>query len=130
MMAKPHRPRRRRPRPMPILTDQTTEWARKAASGKIVVGEFVKMAAERHLRDMKTGKDRGLHWDVAAAERAINFFPSVLSITEGARSGSRSICCRGMSSSSDPSTGGRTATGFGGFASSGWKQEKVRPSLR
>lgn len=72
---------------MPTLIDQTTEWAKKAASGKIVVGEFVKMAAERHLRDLKTGKDRGLHWDVEAAERAINFFPSVLSITEGAKVG-------------------------------------------
>lgn len=67
--------------------DQTTEWAKKAVSGKIIVGEFVRLAAERHLRDIKTGKARGLKWDAASAERAIEFFPSVLSITEGAKVG-------------------------------------------
>lgn len=72
---------------MATLIDQTTDWARRAASGRIIVGSFVKMAAERHLRDLQTAKDRGLVWDVEAAERAINFFPSVLSITEGAKVG-------------------------------------------
>lgn len=72
---------------MTTLIDRTTEWARNAASGKIVVGELVRLAAERHLRDLKEGKKRGLTWDVNAAERAIEFFPSVLSITEGAKVG-------------------------------------------
>ncbi|MCJ8138596.1 terminase large subunit [Falsirhodobacter halotolerans] len=69
------------------MTDRTTEWARKVVAGKIIVGELVRLAAERHLRDLKDGKKRGLSWDVAAAERAIDFFPSVLSITEGAKVG-------------------------------------------
>ncbi|QQM31724.1 terminase [Martelella lutilitoris] len=69
------------------MIDQTTEWARKAASGEIIVGDLVRLAAQRHLDDLRDGAKRGLTWDLAAAERAINFFPSVLSITEGAKEG-------------------------------------------
>jgi phage terminase large subunit-like protein len=72
---------------MTISNDRTTEWARKAISGEIIVGELVRLAAQRHLTDLKTGKTRGLKWDAASAERAIDFFPSVLSITEGAKVG-------------------------------------------
>jgi len=56
-------------------------------SGKIVAGEFVRLAARRHLEDLKSGKERGLTWDPAEAERAIRFFPSVLTITEGQNEG-------------------------------------------
>ena len=70
---------------MSSLNDQTTQHAKDVLSGKIVSGEFVKLAAQRHLDDLKN--DRGLTFDVAAAERAIRFFPSVLSITEGAKVG-------------------------------------------
>lgn len=70
-----------------LATDRTTQYAKDVASGKTVAGEFVRRAAARHLRDLKDGKKRGLTWDQAAADRAIDFFPAVLSITEGAMVG-------------------------------------------
>ena len=67
--------------------DRTTDYARRVVDGKIVAGEFVRLACQRHLRDLKEGPKRGLSWDLAEADRAIDFFPSVLSITEGAKVG-------------------------------------------
>lgn len=67
--------------------DQTTQYARDVASGKIVAGRFVQAQCQRHLDDLETGPDRGLTWDVEQAERAIRFFPAMLTITEGAKEG-------------------------------------------
>ena len=67
--------------------DRTTDYARRVVDGKIIAGEFVRLACQRHLRDLKEGTKRGLKWDVIEADRAIDFFPSVLSITEGAKVG-------------------------------------------
>ncbi len=67
--------------------DRTTDYARRVVDGKIVAGEFVRLACQRHLRDLREGPKRGLRWDVIEADRAIDFFPSVLSITEGAKVG-------------------------------------------
>jgi phage terminase large subunit-like protein len=77
---------RRQKKPTSTL-DQTTQYAKDVKAGRIVAGEFVRLAADRHLRDLKEGKKRGLKWDLAKAERAIGFFPAVLSITEGAKVG-------------------------------------------
>ncbi|MBY5976720.1 terminase [Phaeobacter italicus] len=68
-------------------TDQTTQYARDVVSGKIVAGAFVRAQCQRHLDDLKHGPARGLQWDVEQAERAIRFFPAMLSITEGAKEG-------------------------------------------
>lgn len=70
-----------------LPNDPTTTWARSVVAGKVVAGELVASAAERHLRDLKDGKARGLHWRPEFAERAFGFFPAVLSITEGAKEG-------------------------------------------
>ncbi|WP_305671463.1 terminase large subunit [Falsiroseomonas sp.] len=43
--------------------------------------------AERHMRDLRDGPARGLHWRPELAQRAIDFFPSVLTITAGAKEG-------------------------------------------
>lgn len=72
---------------MATSIDRTTQYARDVISGKIVAGHFVRLAAKRHIRDLKEGPKRGLKWDQAAADRAIDFFPAVLSITEGAKVG-------------------------------------------
>lgn len=69
------------------MPDRTTQYALDVVSGKIVAGELVRLAAARHLRDLQEGQHRGLRWDQADADRAIDFFPAVLSITEGAREG-------------------------------------------
>lgn len=69
------------------LTDQTTQYAMDVVSGKIVAGRFVVAQCKRHLADLESGADRGLTWDVEQAEKAIRFFPAVLTITEGAKEG-------------------------------------------
>jgi phage terminase large subunit-like protein len=68
-------------------SDPTTAWAKDVLSGAVVAGEFARFAAERHLRDLKDGAKRGLHWRPEKAERVLNFFPSVLAITAGAKEG-------------------------------------------
>jgi phage terminase large subunit-like protein len=81
---------RRRPRQLLMLTldeCRTTKYAKDVDRGNIVAGEFVRLAAARHLRDLRNGIDRGISWDQASADRAIDFFPAVLSITEGAKVG-------------------------------------------
>jgi phage terminase large subunit-like protein len=47
----------------------------------------VRHAAERHLRDLKDGPARGLHWQPERAKHAIDFFPAVLRVTAGAKAG-------------------------------------------
>jgi phage terminase large subunit-like protein len=69
------------------LTDETAAYARDVVSGKIVAGENVRLACQRHLDDLEHGHERGLVFDVEAAQDAIEFFPAVLSITEGAKEG-------------------------------------------
>lgn len=68
-------------------SDPTTRWARDVVAGRIISGELAVGAAERHLKDLKDGKKRGLYYDAEAAARAIGFFPAVLSITAGAAEG-------------------------------------------
>jgi phage terminase large subunit-like protein len=64
--------------------DPTTQWARNVVDGKIVSGEFVCCAAERHLKDILEGSRRDIYWAPERAQHAFDFYPNVLSITEGA----------------------------------------------
>lgn len=50
------------------------QYATDVAAGRIVASKWVKLAAERHLRDLQCGHDRGLYFDPAAAQHAIDFF--------------------------------------------------------
>jgi phage terminase large subunit-like protein len=43
----------------------------------------VRLACDRHLRDLEDGPARGLRWDQATAQRAIDFFPAVLRHSKG-----------------------------------------------
>lgn len=54
---------------------RTTAYARAAVAGEIVVGKLVRLACERHLRDLETAHERGLRWNQAAADRVLDFFP-------------------------------------------------------
>lgn len=54
------------------------KYARDVVAGKHVVCANVRLACERHLKDLKEGPKRGLVWDQAEANRAIGFFPNVL----------------------------------------------------
>lgn len=69
------------------MKDQTTQYAKDVVVGKVVAGEFVRLAAQRHMDDLKTGHLRGLRWEPQAAERFFRFCRSCLSITEGAKLG-------------------------------------------
>ena len=66
-------------------SDPTTAWAEAAVRGDFVVGELVRHAAERHLRDLRDLKD--YHWRPDLAQRALDFFPSVFTITDGPKAG-------------------------------------------
>lgn len=70
-----------------LPSDPATRWAQDVVAGRVVAGEFVRGACERHLRDLKDGQKRGLHFDPESAMRALGFFPAVLSITAGASEG-------------------------------------------
>ena len=43
-------------------------------SGQIVCGELVRLACQRHKRDLQEGHLRGLRFDRARAQRVIDFF--------------------------------------------------------
>lgn len=75
------------PNPFLSAEDPTTAWAQAAVSGKIVVGEFVRGQAERHLRDIRDGERRGIFWRPDAAAHALGFLPAVLAVTDGPSAG-------------------------------------------
>lgn len=54
--------------------DPVTQYALDVVEGRIVAGRLVRLACERHLRDLDTGWQRGLRWDPDAAQHAIDFF--------------------------------------------------------
>lgn len=49
-------------------------YAEDVLAGRIVTGPLVRLAAERHVRDLDAGKSRGLRFDHNAAEHALDFF--------------------------------------------------------
>lgn len=58
------------------MVDRVTAWAKKTATSKSV-GKYVRLAAKRHLSDLKSGKRRGLVWSAERAEKAIRFFKNL-----------------------------------------------------
>lgn len=50
------------------------QYIEQVNQGEIVVCKWVRLAVERHLRDLETGHERGLHFDEVAATRVIKFF--------------------------------------------------------
>lgn len=67
--------------------DPVTAWARSAVRGDIVVGDLVRHAAERHLRDLRDGESRGLFWRPEKAQRFLDFLPALFTITDGPAAG-------------------------------------------
>lgn len=62
--------------------DPTTAYARAVVAGSIIAGPHVRDACARHVRDLSQGWKRGLIWDRRSAQRAIDFFPEVLTVIE------------------------------------------------
>jgi phage terminase large subunit-like protein len=54
--------------------DRATLYAQRVVAGEIVAGRYVRLACERHLRDLEQGHRRGLRFDVRDADLAIDFF--------------------------------------------------------
>lgn len=71
----------------PTPNDPVTAYARAVTTGRTVAGRLVRLAGERHLRDLETGHERGLWFDAKAADHAIGFFPKFLRHYEGAHDG-------------------------------------------
>jgi phage terminase large subunit-like protein len=70
-----------------LPSDPTTQWAQDVVDGRIVSGELVCHAAERHLKDIIDGSIRDIYWAPERAQHALGFYPNCLSITEGAMVG-------------------------------------------
>lgn len=56
------------------IAQAVDEYIAGVLSGKIVAGELTRLAVQRHVQDLKDGHARGLYFDQAKAERAIEFF--------------------------------------------------------
>src|SRR5262245_25267135 len=63
-----------------------TQYARDVVEGKIPAGRLVRLAGDRHMRDLEEGSRRELHFDERAATRSIEFF-SFLRLAEGEHAG-------------------------------------------
>lgn len=64
-------------------TDRTRAYAEDVVAGRIVAGPHVRNACRRHLLDLEKGHERGLWFDVEAAQYAFDFFEKVLKLSEG-----------------------------------------------
>ena len=64
-------------------SDPVAAYCNDVLSGRVLAGQPVRLACERHLRDLETGPQRGLHWDLDAALRIFRFFSNVLRLAEG-----------------------------------------------
>lgn len=58
---------------MDPIDHPVSRYATDVLEGKIVTGDLVRLACERHLLDLETGKDRGLYFDCQAASRILKF---------------------------------------------------------
>lgn len=67
--------------------DPVTTYARDVLADRVVVGRLVRLAAERHMRDLADGPGRGLTFDPAAAAHAIEFFRRFLVLPDGDHAG-------------------------------------------
>ncbi|MBF8802227.1 terminase large subunit [Pseudomonas asiatica] len=65
------------------VDDPATQYAKEVHSGERVAGPDIRNACARHLRDLEEGPKRGLTWDLAAANKAIRFYRTVLKLNGG-----------------------------------------------
>lgn len=76
-----------RKRRTPENHDPITAYARSVVANEVIAGRLVRLACERHLSDLEIGAERGLHFDLVTAQRAIDFFPMVLRHSKGRHAG-------------------------------------------
>ncbi len=56
-----------------VLLHPAEQYAQDVISGKIVACRWARLACERHVHDLAHGHERGLYFDVEAAQRVLNF---------------------------------------------------------
>jgi phage terminase large subunit-like protein len=66
-----------------VSADPVRAYAQAVAKGKPLAGRPVRLACERHLRDLREQETRGLEWRGAEAQRAIAFFGDMLVREDG-----------------------------------------------
>lgn len=65
-----------------------TQYARNVVEGRIVAGRLVRLAGERHLRDLRTLPSRGYRFSPEHADHVLEFFPRYLRLYDaGEKSG-------------------------------------------
>lgn len=57
-----------------------TAYAQAVGAGLIIAGPSVRAACKRHMLDLETGHLRGLRFDIAKMRKALDFFPTILSV--------------------------------------------------
>lgn len=55
-------------------TDPITSYAVDVIEGRVITGKLVRLACERHLRDLEQADLKGLRWDANAARAALDFW--------------------------------------------------------
>jgi phage terminase large subunit-like protein len=65
--------------------DPVSHYARAVLDGTLVAGRAVRLACERHVRDLAQQRTEAFpyYFDIAAAEHIIGFFPSFLTLEDG-----------------------------------------------
>ena len=67
----------------PAISDAATQYAQEVVSGKRIAGPHVRGQCARHLRDIESGHQRGLVWNVEESEKAQGFYADVLKLNGG-----------------------------------------------
>src|SRR5690348_8869611 len=70
-----------------MSVDPVTAYAQSVVAGEVIVSQLVRLACERHLRDLTRQSEAGLEWRPAAAQEAIDFFAEVLYLPENTNGG-------------------------------------------
>lgn len=65
------------------MTWQANQYVEDVISGKQVACDWVRKACERHVHDLEHGLERGIWFDVSAAERVLQFFEGFLKHSKG-----------------------------------------------
>ncbi len=71
---------------VPVL-DPTTQYATDVVAGRVVAGQLVRAACQRHLDDLEHQAARGLTWKPEEAQAAFDFFELVLCLPEDTDAG-------------------------------------------
>lgn len=67
--------------------DYAKDYCEKVLSGDIVAGKWARLACKRHLEDLDSGIERGLFYDLNAANAIVVFYENLIPITKGTLSG-------------------------------------------